>query len=383
MHIFNKEFDLYTVWQRIHRVALRAAGVAVALFATNRAHALTYSYQSACPTCYVYGGAICGTGTSETRPYTSDAATGITSFSCITVDNDLKDRFVDSDSGCFNLLRSWGMCTQSVGSGSTYLLRHSGLNCTTYNQYQGYQVTYQDSLYSYNRKGSGYVEFMLASGSSTYHYVCCTESGLMMAGTGTGVCCLSSNVCLEDQMYGNGSCRGLNDFMNIRKSGNGSSGCKDYFQDYFRSDQSTGYCDAYGNIYVEGTGALFIAEACWGDRAINGAHMNYVQCGVIITSCNSGAGYYSTNKMISPLTFSSDGDSAYCKSCPSDTHAPWWCGIEYSIYSQGSGIESCYASPNPNPLTRVVDSCGIYELHIASSCTDSGACTYVDCQYQE
>ncbi|MBQ8294360.1 MAG: hypothetical protein IJX89_03170 [Alphaproteobacteria bacterium] len=350
------------------RTLIRMLGAILSIFVSGRADALTYSYQTACPTCYLFGNAICGTGITEAGGYSSNAATGLTSSFCIVDSNDGNPRFVDSNRDCYNLLKSWGMCTTKNSEGY-YALQHSGLDCVNASELAGYVLEAGESgnasTYYYSGSKSGYAEFRLQSGYSAYQYLCCIESGLTV---GSGMCCQSSATCLDDVVYG-GSCRDSSGFsaVEIVETGVGVGPCTDYFQDYFSSNQSTGFCNAYGDIFVEGTGALFIAEACYGVRAIDTGYYAYAQCGVVITSCKSENGYYSTNKEPSPLTFVSDGDSAYCKACPSVSG--YDSGHDFSVKSNtgGTSITSCYATAG-TPTITVSDTFGSYQETIDGSC---------------
>lgn len=383
MHIFNKNIDLYTIGYCARRVGLRAIGLIVALFSTRHANAV--SITDVCPNCALYGGAICDSTYSST--FDDGRGIGKTFAGCIHNDNRGAGypRFLDAT--CVSLLKSWGLCSTALSPNGTYQLSNTGLSCvggpgSSSGVYEDSTTYYNGSSYDYMSytyyQGIEMVDYSATNSNSSMPYACCKTDSM---GASTAYCCFSSGRC---DYWLCGVCDGGVEVSGVNLSGVlSSTACSSDFQTYFSSAHSTGWCDGNSGIYVEGTGALLIAQACYGDSIINSAHMQDVFCGIVITSCHGDSGYYRTAALVDPLVYDMSGTSAFCANCPSDTHAPWQSGISgFSIYSTGSGITSCYASPNPNPATAT-DSCGIYELHIASSCTDAGDCEYVDCQYQE
>lgn len=361
----------YNIWQRSRRVCLRAIGLIVALFSSTHARAYL---STACPWCSGYGDSICDMSTAE--DYSDGRVIGRYVQACIPAQNKGLYYPQIQDSSCVKKLQAIGMCDGNEGGSTVSFLYQSGLNCSSgvistpdyYTTFGGYNYQTTDSY-------SGYVEMATIDSGATSPYICCN----IINGAGTYNCCIAQSSCLR--WFVCGYCdSGYNGYVQVSSNSDASdtSGCTAEFQEYFGGSQiSTGWCDpTTGDIMVEGTGALLISHFCYGtDYIPQDGHLTQFYCGMIIEGCENANGYY-VNKTLpgDPYWYGQSGytESDYCPECPDDTNAPWWCGISYSIYSTGTGIESCYAAPSPNPLSPVVDSTGTFEVSFPS-----------DCQYQE
>lgn len=367
MRFFSKNIDLYNMGQWARRAGVRMMGLVVALFASARADAAEGIMGTACPGCVTYGGTVCDSG-STYGAY--DDGTGIGTQYAYCINADIRDaydaRIYDAD--CVALLKSWGMCdAMSSGSQSAGLemLYNPDLNCTTASEWAGYYVEYGGNTYEYNRDISGYVEFY-GNFTATDSHICCDASG----GIGSAPCCVSSYSCLEDYVYC-GYCNGQMYSLSIYDSGDmgNAQTCTDAFEAYFSyENNSSGWCDGSG-IMVEATGAMLIAQACWGATTISGASSYGMQsyCGVVITGCDADNGYWFNGDVATPYDFVADGSAHSCNACPAPVSG-YDSGHNFSINGgTGIGVESCYATAGTATIS-LTDTTGTYQETITADC---------------
>lgn len=350
MRFFSKNIDLYNIGQWARRAGVRMMGLVVALFASARAEAYDY-IKEACPGCQWWADSICDT-TQAQRTFDDGIGTGVEYQYCVPTSNHSSPLIVDS--GCVELLNSWGMCADSAA------LANPDLNCVSGVEQIGYTVSYGATSYYMSSSVSGYAEFLPNdTGAVNYSAICCdTNSGI-----GTQQCCGSTGNCLEDLMYG--YCRGNWITVDLNETGDNvtmGQTCTQAFQAYFSdADNSSGWCDGE-YIYVEGTGALLISQACYGQNVINDSASGLVTyCGVVLTSCNGDSGYYLGSKEPSPGLFGSSGYTSndYCESCPTDVapDVPFEYPEDMFVYSgvyvdsNGSGITACRLPVKYNPYS--------------------------------
>lgn len=366
MRFFSKNIDLYNVGQWVRRAGVRMMGLVVALFASARADAAEGIMGTACPGCTTYGATVCDSG-SAYGAY--DDGTGIGTQYMYCIDAHIMDaydaRIYDAD--CVALLQSWGMCdAMSSGSQSMGLemLYNPDLNCTTASEWAGYYVEYGYNTYEHNRDISGNVEFYEMAADEPY--ICCDVS----EGVGSAPCCVSSSSCLEDYAYC-GYCSGQMYSLLIYDSGDmgNAQTCTDAFEAYFNSeDNSTGWCDG-DSIMVEATGAMLIAQACWGATTIQQASLYGMQtyCGVVITGCNADNGYWFNGNSANPSVFVNSGAAYWCNACPAPVSG-YDSGHNFSINGgTGIGVESCYATAGTATIS-LTDTTGTYQETITADC---------------
>lgn len=368
----NGQLDLR--WQNARntarRMALRTMGFLVAMFSTTRADAVSIS--DICPTCGYYGGAICDSSNSTT--YDDGTGIGTMVYGCIYEDNRGASypRFRDAD--CVSLLKSWGLCSTQVNT-DHYLLYNTGLSCNSGSSggaeaYQNATINYDSASYFF----TGYtsyagIEMVLFTTYGTgYTYACCKTD---YSGASTANCCFSSNSC-NDWLCG--ICSNGTTFCGISISGvsaSASTTCSSDFLNYFSTALSTGWCDSSSGIYVEGTGALLIAQACYGDSTIVlSGHMTDVFCGVLITSCNGNSGFYlSYSSGPNPLLFANSGSAAFCSQCPDGANNNVLNSGILRVYAESGAtdITGCYGVPMATTFTQE-DTTGTYEVNINGNC---------------
>ncbi len=291
---------------------------------------------------------------------------------------------VINDSTCVNQLKSWGMCNTS--SYGIYYLNYSGLSCagtgstagtgwftgasTSYNSASYYYSSSTDSYYS----ASGYTAIRMISYATgvLYQYAMCTiEQNDQVVQSGA-YCCFTNagSISLSEWIYSGTCTDGHATYADVSGLTNNSSAtCTTDFQTYFSTGLSTGYCSG-NTIVVEGTGALLIAQACYGDTTINSSHLLTAFCGVLITSCNGDSGFYHNGLSADPMTFANNGSSYWCELCPdgSINNLGNASGV-LSVHADSSvsGITSCYGSPNGNTVSGT-DTSGSYKLTITGDC---------------
>ena len=365
MRLFNKNIDLYTFIQRARRAGLRAMGLVVALFASR--HANAYSSEAdflitACPGCRVMPYSICDDN-AGTDGVDDGVIIGTAYQMCIPLQNKGNGYPQIQDANCVQKLEKIGMC-----AGGTGVLSYSGLSCASGAVSQAWGMTPSNACGFYESNGrvfTGFVEFYLTEGFSPNmsDYACCYMGDA--TSNGDYMCYYSSTSCIDRMMGGDYSMECGMGYVYERDSEDIS--CTPEFQEYFSSMLFSGWC-ANGSIYVEGVGALLISHYCYGSDFITSNLTQYF-CGLVVEGCNNFDGYYfSSGAEQDPYMYAMNGSSYYCKECPTDTNAPWQCGISgFSIYSTGTGITSCYASPYPNPVTNA-DNTGAYELSFPSDC---------------
>lgn len=367
MRFFSKNIDLYNVGQWARRAGVRMMGLVVALFASARADAAEGIMGTACPGCVTYVGTVCDSG-STYGAYDDGVGVGTQYAYCIdaNINNAYDARIYDAD--CVALLKSWGMCdAMSSGSQSMGLemLYNPDLNCVSGVEQIGYTVSYGATSYYMSSSESGYAEFLPNdTGYVNYSAICCdTNSGI-----GTQQCCGTTGNCLEDLMYG--YCRGNWITVDLNETGDmgNAQTCTDAFEAYFNSDNSTGWCDGSG-IMVEATGAMLIAQACWGATTIRQASLYGMQsyCGVVITGCRADNGYWFNGDVATPYDFVADGSAHSCSACPAPVSG-YDSGHNFSINGgTGIGVESCYATAGTATIS-LTDTTGTYQETITADC---------------
>ena len=391
MRYFNKNINLYTFIQRARRVGLRAMGVFVARFASSRADALDENaiLQRACPGCGRTLYSICDSN-GGIELYDDFVAFGTEYMRCIPADNrgsGHSPAFVDN--ACMEKLMKIGMCS-GVYNYDTALLYNPSLNCVNHintgislgGQYNAYPYGY----INYETNGRSYGAWRefgaqnAPSGATNYLYMCCNTSGIdVTSGSSSIDCYFYSDSCIalascgiySPMIRGMASVYPLGGVTDINKYA-----CSLEFQEYFRSQLSTGWCDSQSNIYVEGIGAILINQYCYGEDFI-GDNLYNQFCGVIIEGCNNFCGYYlNTTAERDPYMFSQYGSEYYCKQCPSATYNDLgFSGVGTVVsYQRGDnhGKESCYLEVLKNPYTYTDDT-GTVEVNFSSN-----TCTYTE-----
>ena len=375
MHIFNKDFDLYTTLRHTHRIVLRAIGAFIALFASNRANAYTSEYWTvACPWCAGYGNSICDL--SSVEDYSDGRIIGKFANACIPADNKGVNYPQIQDSSCVSKLQAIGMCDGNEGGSTVSFLYQSGLNCTSgvassnsdyYTYYCGY--TYQTTEFAFN------VVQMAAIDDTSYPYICCD---LNCGYDGVYNCCISQSSCIMPMVCGYGACPsgyyGSQQLYSDSANAGSDLTCTQEFQDYFGlSQQSTGWCDpTTGKIIVEGTGALLISHFCYGtDYIPQYGQLIQFFCGMIIEGCENANGYYA-NKIL-PSDPGLTGQSGYtsndyCPACPTDISG-YSSGHDFTFSSDSSsaGITSCRAIAG-TPTVSDTDTTGDFDITISTAC---------------
>lgn len=364
-------------WQNVRntarRMTLRTMGFLVALFSTTRADAATYS--TACPNCSGYAGAIC-------EKLTAYSANGVIGHNAICVRDNTSSSPIITNASCLAKLRAWGMCTDGqVGLGH---LVNTSLNCygssgpSATGSFAGTSISTNYGNFNYDSAVSGNLRYSNNSSAGTGYGVTYSQACCLSSGTTITSCCLSNATSCYDYWY-SGSCSSGTIITNITVSGMSSGStdqCSYAFYTYFSNSMSTtGWCEMGGNIFVEGTGALLIAHECFGTTSILGSNLAF-ECGVIVESCDSSSGYYRTPAVNYPLSFYTQGASAFCATCPDVANNNLDFAYESGLLSayvssSGSGITSCWAKPTQNPATYTDDK-GTVEVKFTS-----------DCQYKE
>lgn len=370
----NGRLDLK--WQNTRnsaqRMALRTMGFLVALFSTARADAVVYN--SACPKCSGYSGAIC----EKTTAY---SACGVIGYNAVCVRDNTSSLPIITDASCLAKLRAWGMCTD--GQAGLGRLVNTGLNCygpsgpSATDSFAGTSISTPYGTFNYDSAESGHLRYSNSTAGTgyggMYSQACCLTTGSTVTS-----CCLSNDSDCYDYWY-SGNCSSGFSTTSITVSGMSAGStdqCTYAFYTYFsNSESTTGWCEMGGKIYVEGTGALLIAHECFGTTSILGSNLAF-ECGVIVESCDSDDGYYRTSAANYPISFYSEGASTFCATCPDVTNN----NLDFThnsgllsgyVSSTGSGITSCWAKPTQNPTTYT-DSKGTVEVRFTS-----------DCQYKE
>ncbi len=367
----NGRLDLK--WQNTRntarRVALRTMGFLVALFSATRANAV--AYNSACPNCSDYNGAIC-------EKKTAYSGSGVIGYNAVCIPSSTSPSPAITSASCVAKLQAWGMCKD--GMAGLGRLHNSGLNCygttgpSAGGNFAGTSISSLYGTYYYNRAVSGSLEYIsIGTGTGvggTYTTACCLASGASI-----NACCFTRGSC--ENYWNCGICDAGQITTNITVNGMSSGStesCNYDFYTYFKDNRSTGWCGSgtSGNIYVEGTGALLIAHECFGTTSISSASGLASQCGVIVESCDASAGYYRTNTPNYPLTFFAAGADAFCATCPdvsqNNLDFTYNSGLLSSyVSSAGSGITSCWAKPTQNPTTYT-DSKGTVQVTFSSDC---------------
>lgn len=339
------------------RALIRMLGAILSVFVSGRADA-TVTITTACPNCQYRNGAICDESTAYTE---SSTVANAHVAMCIRESNWGDGYPVITDSGCVSKLKEWGLCT-NVRTAGSYFLYNTGLSCssgssTSYTTtYCGY--TYTDTGKSYN----GIVEMSSSAGTGvTYDYACCDVN--------SGFCCLTQGSCIYQFSCGycaneSGYC-GITMTLSVNSSVGGSA-CPQALQEYFSTAVSTGWCSG-NSIYVEGTGALLIANACYGTTGyVVSSALNWV-CGLILDSCKYANGYYRTAVINYPLN--STGLDVYCATCPAEANNNVGLSgiLTVKASSDSTGITSCYGTPI-NSTVSGSDTSGKYEVTITGDC---------------